>query len=554
MKKVLFALSAALVLFSACQEDGPAPEVTFALTNDNVEVAGLTSDYLVVVDAAAKTAAIEVAYADKAQLQALEVNFVGIPSDVTVENFTYDFSAGATREVAVSQNGATVNYVFSAVAAAPQPKFLTMSVAPAVVVEGEEPVLGEAVEVAGGTAKLKGSTNLASLAFNYTVSPAGTKVLVDGAEIATGAILDFSDKVNGVTFTLKCEDVEETANVKIVTTGFSSIERVWGRYVQPETADANWYDEAATGVPASDNMRNIAADAQYVYLPNTGKGLVYAFDLLTGEFKKTLSAPAEVVFGGTFKVCDAEVMQNGTSSVLVVANMAMNAGGNLRAYAYTSPDADPVNIINYTIEDGRYGDKFSVAGTWEDGEILFFNQKDKTTMLGWKVKNGVVASEPVVYNVPVSGASYSKFVKYSDNEWIWGGAGPLYSVWTRSGDAYTMAYQEEASDRFPTPMHDIEFVKFNEQEYMIYTRLLNSNQDAAVRFQELNAATLLESMKGVDVTTDKQLGLGDPQKLNVTAVKNGNSMGGSDVVVIGEDVYVAGCVPGAGMSLFKLKN
>ena len=559
MKKILSMMSAALVLF-ACQpkED---PTVSFMLTNDCIEVAGLTADALVVVDAAAKTVAIEVAYADKAELAALQVNFVGIPSDVTVENFSFDFSAGATKEVTVAENGAEDIYVFSATAAKPEPKFVTLSLATAKTVKDENEqdmtVLGTPVAVAGGTAKFKGSDDLTKLAVVYTVSPANAKVYakVDGAEveIANEAVLDFSDKVNGVDLVVKCENESATQNVKIITTGFSSIQRVWGKYVQPETTDANWYDEATTSVPASDNMRNMAADAKYVYLPNTGKGLVYAFDLMTGEFVKTLNAPAEVVTGGTFKVCDANVMPNGNSSVLVVANMAMNANGNLRAYVYTSPDEDPVNIINYTISDGRYGDKFSVAGTWEDGEILFFNQKDKKTMLGWKVKNGVVATEPIVYDVQLpSNASYSAFFQYSATEWIWGGAGPLYSVWNRSADTYAIAYQEEASDRFPTPMHDIRFVKFNDQEYMIYTRLLNNNCDAAVRFQELNAATLLESMKGVDVTKDKQLGLGDPTKLNVTAVKNGNSMGGSDVVVIGEDVYVVGCVPGAGMSCFKL--
>lgn len=559
MKKFFAFMTAALVLFSACQQKED-PKVSFMLTNDNIEVAGLTADYLVVVDAANYTAAIEVAYADKAELQALEVNFVGIPSDVTVENFTFDFSTGATKEVAVSQNGATDTYVFSATYASPEPKFVTLSLATATDAtdENEQPivVLGSPVEVAGGTAKFKGSDNLTKLAVLYTVSPADAKVYatVDGqeVEIANETVLDFSDKVNGVDLVVKCEGESATQNVKVVTTGFSKIERVWGRYVQPETTDANWYVEADTSVPASDNMRNMAADAKYVYLPNTGKGLVYAFDIKTGEFVKTLADTEGIITGGTFKVCDANVMPNGNSTVLVVSNMAMNANGVLKAYVYADPDGEPVQIINYTLSAGRYGDKMSVAGTWEDGEILFFNQGDKTTMLGWKVTNGVVAAEPTVYNVPVSGASYSQFIKYSETEWIWGGAGPLYSVWTRSGDTFTLAHQETEGNRFPTPMHDIRFVKFNDQEYMVYTRLLNNNQDAAVRIQELNAATLLESMKGVDVTKDKQLGLGDPEKLNITAVKNGNSMGGSDVVVIGDEVYIVGAVPGAGMSCFKL--
>ena len=59
MKKFFAFMTAALVLFSACQQKED-PKVSFMLTNDNVEVAGLTADALVVVDAANHTAAIEV--------------------------------------------------------------------------------------------------------------------------------------------------------------------------------------------------------------------------------------------------------------------------------------------------------------------------------------------------------------------------------------------------------------------------------------------------------------------------------------------------------------
>jgi ribosomal protein L11 methylase PrmA len=60
MKKIFFALTAALVLFSACDNKTPeAPKMSFVLTADNIEVADLTGDYLPVVDAAAKTVAID---------------------------------------------------------------------------------------------------------------------------------------------------------------------------------------------------------------------------------------------------------------------------------------------------------------------------------------------------------------------------------------------------------------------------------------------------------------------------------------------------------------
>lgn len=554
-------MSAALVLFAAC-EPAPTPEVSFTLTNDNVEVAGLTADALVVVDAAAKTAAIEVAYADKDQLQALQVNFVGIPSDVTVENFTFDFSTGATKEVAVSQNGATDTYVFSATYASPEPKFVTMSLVPSKKTTndaGEEVYVAAGAEaaVAGGTAKLKGSANLSVVAFNYTVSPANTKVLVDGQEIASGAILDFSDKVNGVTFTLNCEDVEETANVKVVTTGFSSIERVWARYIKPETTDANWFGEPVAAENGS-TYRYAAMDGKYVYLPKAGGPEVNVIDAMTGEFVKQLDVTG--IDGGTHKTSSVQVADNNGSSVVLVANLAMNANQHLKVYAWSDLDKAPAVALDYTITEAfRFGDKFQFEGTWADGRLIFvsYNGNADRTAAIFDVKNGVVNAEPTLVKIGTvakSGNSICGLYKYSDTEYMWAGTGDLFAIYSVSGNTFTQNYQCTDGSRFSYPMHDVHFITYNEQKYAIYCRLLNSFNDAAIRFMELNGDTLKASFEDADVTTDKQLALGDPEKESVTALKNGNGCGTCDVYQAADGTtYVLGYAPGAGMSMFRLK-
>ena len=554
-------MSAALVLFAAC-EPAPTPEVSFTLTNDNVEVAGLTADALVVVDAAAKTAAIEVAYADKDQLQALQVNFVGIPSDVTVENFTFDFSTGATKEVAVSQNGASDTYVFSATYASPEPKFVTMSLVPSKKTTndaGEEVYVAAGAEaaVAGGTAKLKGSANLSVVAFNYTVSPANTKVLVDGQEIASGAILDFSDKVNGVTFTLKCEDVEETANVKVVTTGFSSIERVWARYIKPETTDANWFGEPVAAENGS-TYRYAAMDGKYVYLPKAGGPEVNVIDAMTGEFVKQLDVTG--IDGGTHKTSSVQVADNNGSSVVLVANLAMNANQHLKVYAWSDLDKAPAVALDYTITEAfRFGDKFQFEGTWAEGRLIFvsYNGNADRSAAIFDVKNGVVNAEPTLVKIGTvakSGNSICGLYKYSDTEYMWAGTGDLFAIYSVSGNTFTQNYQCTDGSRFSYPMHDVHFITYNEQKYAIYCRLLNSFNDAAIRFMELNGDTLKASFEDADVTTDKQLALGDPEKESVTALKNGNGCGTCDVYQAADGTtYVLGYAPGAGMSMFRLK-
>ena len=562
MKKIFSLMSAALVLFAAC-EPAPTPEVSFTLTNDNVEVAGLSADYLVVVDATAKTAAIEVAYADKDQLQALQVNFVGIPSDVTVENFTFDFSTGATKEVAVSQNGATDTYVFSATCASPEPKFVTMSLVPSKKTTndaGEEVYVAAGAEaaVAGGTAKLKGSANLAVVAFNYTVSPANTKVLVDGQEIASGAIVDFSDKVNGVTFTLKCEDVEETANVKVVTTGFSSIERVWGKYVKPVTTDANWYNYETTGIGGAGNYRNVAMDANYVYLPKAGGPEVAVIDAKTGDFVKMLDVTG--IDGGVHKTSSIQVADNNGSSVILVAPLVNAKDQHLKIYAWTSLDAAPTVALDYVLPEAyRFGDKFQFEGTWAKGRLVFVSYAgaaDRPVAI-FDVENGVINQEPTIVkigNVAKATNSIGGLYKYSDTEYIWTGTGDLFATYTVSGNTFTQNYQCADGANFSYPMHDVHFITYNEQKYAVYARLLNSYCDGAVRFMELNGDSLLSSMQNADVTTDKQVALGDPTEPFVTADKNGNGCGACDVYQAADGTtYVVGFVTGAGLSMFQLK-
>lgn len=554
-------MSAALVLFAAC-EPAPTPEVSFTLTNDNVEVAGLSADYLVVVDAAAKTAAIEVAYADKDQLQALQVNFVGIPSDVTVENFTFDFSTGATKEVAVSQNGATDTYVFSATCASPEPKFVTMSLVPSKLTKDESGAevyvpAGAEAAVAGGTAKLKGSANLSVVAFNYTVSPANTKVLVDGQEIASGAILDFSDKVNGVTFTLKCEDVEETANVKVVTTGFSSIERVWARYIKPETTEANWFGEPVAAENGS-TYRNVAMDSKYVYMPKGGGPEVNVIDAMTGEFVKQLDVTG--IDGGTHKTSSVQVADNNGSSVVLVANLASGKDAHLKVYAWSDLDAAPAVALDYVLPAAyRFGDKFQFEGTWAEGRLIFvdYNKTADCAAAIFTVANGVISAEPTYValgDVHAAVNSICGLYKYSDTEYLWAGSGSYLATYSVSGTTFTKTFQPADGASYSHPIHDVHFITYNEQKYAVYCRLLNGYQDGAIRFMELNGDTLKASVEGADVTTDKQVALGDPEKEYVTALKNANGLGACDVYQAADGTtYVLGYVAGAGMSMFKLK-
>ena len=542
MKKVLFSLLAVTALFTACNNDDSKPEVNIAITQDMVEVDGVSGDYLVVVDPASKTIAIELAYEDAAELQALTVNFVNLPSGVTAEPLTHNFSNGATAQAVFTKDGVDVTYTVSATIAAADPHFVSAT-------------LNE-VEVSGGTVKLSGSADLTKVVFEYTVAPEDTKVYIGDDEVASGSEVDFSDKVNGVTFTLKCGEVTKEETIKVTTTGISSVKRVWGHYVAPVSVDNdNWYD--GTTIPSSGWERNIAMDDSYVYMPQAGGKNIYVLSIADGSLVTTLTS--DIFQGGTHLVSDAEVVDNGASSVLLVCNLASGEAATLKVYQYNSIDSEPTVALSYPLGANiRLGDKFTVEGDWTSGRLIFvdYTASSDRKAYAFNITSGVINATPEILslgNVIPGQNSIGGIYRYSDSEYLYAGTGAANSVMSVEGNTFEVAYALSDGERFTYPMQDAHFFTFNDQKYLSYVRLLNSYQDGALKIQEVNYDTLKETMESVDTGTDRQLGLGDPTELNITGTKNGNGCGASDVRVINGKTYIAACVLGAGISLFELE-
>ena len=223
MKKITFfaALAAAAAVLSCNPDEKPndqkPEEVKFSLSENNIQISGLEKEYVVNVDNAKAAVDIYADYLDADNIKALDISFTGLEEGVTVayeQVFNY---AQGSQKVTFTKKEKEFVYSFSVTLGEPSPEFTSLSVA--------------GVAVAGGEVKLSSAVKLAECVVEFAVSPAETKVFVDNAEIESGDPVDFSDKVNGVTFTLKCASVTKEVNVKAVTTGISSVVRVWGHYV-----------------------------------------------------------------------------------------------------------------------------------------------------------------------------------------------------------------------------------------------------------------------------------------------------------------------------------
>ena len=382
MKKFLFPLLMLLTL-AACEKD--AAKLAYVLTNENVKVNNLSQDYLVQVDNGARTIYIEVDYLDKAELAALQVEFVGLPDDVTANpaSSTFNYAAeGASQKVELTQGKAKAEYVITAAAAAPQPHFVSIKL--------------NGVDVASGIAKLKGSADLTKVSVSFVVSPANTvvkvgdEVIESASEEAPNAI-DFSDKLNGVKFTLVCDEVKAEETVKVVTTGINKVNRLWGRYVKPVTADADAWWSAV--IPASDqNMRTMTMDDKYIYLAKTNKTL-FAVSITDPSNTKAMDM-GEYAAGGGFGSCALASMENGNGGyVTLLSNMVNSTASEFVIWKWDSVDGKPTKVLSYHLpEAARIGDQMSVEGTWKNGKIWFHDFTSQQAAYVFTVTNGVIST------------------------------------------------------------------------------------------------------------------------------------------------------------------
>ena len=539
MKK--FALPFLMLLsLLACKREDPVFSLT--LSNANVKVSNLSQDYLVQVDNNAKTIYIEVDYLDKAELSALAVEIVGLPADAAANpaKSTFNYASGATQKVKITQGVTSAEYAISAAAAAPQPHFVSVKL--------------NGVDVVDGSAKLKGSADLTTVSVEFVVSPANTIVKVGGEVIASATeeapnAIDFSDKLNGVKFTLVCDDVTKEETIKVVTTGINKVNRLWGRYVKPVTDGADaWWSEV---IPASDqSMRTMAMDDKYIYLAKTNKTL-YAVSI-TDPTKTKAMDMGDYAAGGVFGSCALASMEDGNGGyVTLLSNMVNSTASEFVIWKWDSVDGKPTKVLSYHLpEAARIGDQMSVEGTWKDGKIWFHDFTSQQAAYVFTVSNGVINTTATKVSYDAKQGNWSAIYKYDDTQYIGGGPGAKSRLFTISGSTATTQLELPGA-YFANPLHGIRFFTFNEQEYMSYVVLRNSYQDGQLRITELNGETLKASLETPGATW--RFGLGDPVENDITAEKNGNGLGNSILRTIDGKIYISAYVPGAGLAVFTIE-
>lgn len=325
--------------------------------------------------------------------------------------------------------------------------------------------------------------------------------------------------------------------------GITASRKVWSKY------NSAWYP--ATEVTACGNVRNLAMDDDYVYLCHAGGPGIYAVNRADGTFAKALSTTG--ISGGTHATSDINTIESAAGTKLLVSNLSGAPGGTLKLYAYSSIDATPSLLLEFAVDSKqRYGDKFTVDGTWENGTLYFYDFQKVGGVAVFTITDGVVSTEPkfITFDTAPTG-TIGGFYKYSDTEYLWAGAGNRMISYDLSGLSATKTYAVTDGTKFSNYIHGVKFFEVGGKRYMSHVGLYGSPLSSArLNVGELTGATLAASLPALSNQWTFYLAGEDS---SATGASNGNGAGDADIRIIDGVVYIAAVAPGSGVSVVELK-
>ena len=319
--------------------------------------------------------------------------------------------------------------------------------------------------------------------------------------------------------------------------------------------------------------RNMTMDSEYVYVAQAagGNGAVKAISIAdpsqTKDVKVKTYTP-EGLDNGTHAVTCVRMLPNtdpavnGGKDVLVGSNLTLGDGTEkLTVYVWSNGiDADP----NYFVIDSgvrRVGDKFTVKGTYQSGELYFFDFNDGNTVIRVNMKDGVaglwgtpeLAYATGRFAMPVAGASnIGECTIHPDTAFDVDG-NPTAALLTtnavngfftqNAGNAYVASAW--GTDPKLTQTFGYNFFEHGGKDCIAYVKVAADRASASLNIiEDINGAA---DFKGTL----------EAQKVLFTAPVNGtgnagHGLGDCATVVIDGTRYIAVMAQNIGISLYKL--
>jgi len=574
----LLVLTGFLFTFSACEDDENPDNI---LAENMITVKNI-ADIQVLLDNKAKTIDISIPFEAKDSIAKITVLFNDLPSGAMVSplNTVRNYSDNQRHAYTVTfADGEIKSYSVGITFGALQPKFAKLTL------NGVDVKLDNNVWIA----QLLASENLEAVKIAYSTNAEGVTVKIKNTDNDDYVALDttavnnrynFSDKLNGRKFKLEFNGVSNIVTVKVVTSGYTKITKVWQTFANFGTAD--FYGVAplagtspATVVPASPGTdawdRGIAMDDNYIYIARGNKHI-------QAEAGTTPTYPAYGIIAikiadksavlmnrtGMYTVEETNRGAHGTTDVnviggkIVACNLANAANNVLKVFVWNDVSAAPTKLFEYNVgaaPNPRLGDKFTFEGDLTNGKLRFFDYNANNRYYEFTITAGVVNTTPTIVTVPgilapSTGATAGAVYRYSATEFMYSGTGKQATVFNPATQVVT--YTTDGAV-FPSSQVGDAFFTFNDKNYLAYLFATDSFKRWVLRIRPLNYPTLAESLEKItDKATD--INLSGPALTDVADITNGNGTGKIYVHKTTAGVtYLVAVASNQGISLLKVE-
>lgn len=339
-----------------------------------------------------------------------------------------------------------------------------------------------------------------------------------------------------------------------------ALEKVWE---WKSTADALWTaNVTAISITHPDGYgmaRGLTMDDEYIYLPKSSAYAAIAAIKITDPTTQVKGNVSGVDAGELFKssfvrmIKNTDPAVNGGKDVLLMSNLGAANGGNIVIYAYNNGiEAAPIKLAQFAwdsannVEDWRrYGDRFFVTGTWQDGKIYLpsYNE-NKIVALG--VANGTRSSVEQYAAGTNSPNGIKDLTVYPGGKKLFLSNISIANLVSATGNKSAQGWDEYVLDKASAKgvgTYGYNFFEFDGKKYMAYARATEQSAQIEVIEDQGTEDNFVASI-------DAQAGL-----LSAAIQTEGFASGNTADCCVREIdgvVYIAALSRDGGLALYKL--
>lgn len=327
------------------------------------------------------------------------------------------------------------------------------------------------------------------------------------------------------------------------------------------TAERLWVKTFAELGLSAGGARNCATDGEYVFVPNSAGSpvVVKAFPVNGGE---AINVNMTGVEGGTHPtscvrmIPNSDASINGGKDILLLTNLGISS--TIYLYAYTNGIENAPERIPLLNTWRRQGDKFTVAGSWQEGELRFPDwNSGANAVVRFPIKNGAIATgqwsaapswDPSgKFNVTNGGIS--EFVTYPGSTSEALVTSTSIGTFNTSADGVTFTQSAWSSDPKLAMTFGYNFFTFNGKKYIAYARLDSNKTNGSLNIIE-DKGSAAEFKSSLEVQN----------KFFTTAVLDsasstqaGSSVCDCDIVEVDGKTYAAVLIDNCGLAYYEIK-